>query len=90
MLISVHTPEFDHEKVIASVRQAAAENDLQYPIAIDNDWTIWCAYENRYWPALYLIDKQGRVRAHHAGELHVGTPAWEDWIAQLEALKAEG
>jgi alkyl hydroperoxide reductase subunit AhpC len=90
VLIGVHTPEFEREKDIEAVRSELGRQDLRYPIAIDNDWRIWKAFENHYWPALYLIDKQGRVRAHHRGELHQGTPAWDDWLAQIEDLRAEG
>jgi hypothetical protein len=88
-MIGVHTPEFDFEKDTRAVQAALKEHDLRYPVAIDNDWTVWRAYENRYWPALYLIDKQGYVRAHHAGELHQGTPAWDEWTARIEALALE-
>ena len=90
MLIGVHTPEFERERDIDAVRRAAQEQDLRYPIAIDNGWRIWRAYENRYWPALYLIDPQGRLRAHHAGELHVGRPAWDELVNGIEALRVEG
>ncbi|MFN8422818.1 MAG: hypothetical protein U0470_05260 [Anaerolineae bacterium] len=48
---------------------------------------IWRSYDNRYWPALYLVDKDGVIRDHHAGELHVGTRAWSRWIARIEALR---
>ena len=46
--------------------------------------------QNRYWPALYLIDPQGRLRAHHAGELHQGRPAWDELVNGIEALRVEG
>lgn len=88
-LISVHTPEFDHEKDVEKVRAQAREHGLDYPIAIDNDWTIWRAYQNRYWPALYLIDRHGIVREHHAGEIHVGTATWDALIEEIEALRDE-
>jgi hypothetical protein len=88
-LISVHTPEFKHEHDIENVRAKVTENNLTYPVAIDNDWTIWNAFHNRYWPSLYLIDRQGIVREHHAGEIHVDTPTWEKLLIQIEELRNE-
>jgi thiol-disulfide isomerase/thioredoxin len=86
-LISVHTPEFEREKDVDAVRDAAKRLAIDYPIVIDNDMAIWRSYDNRYWPALYLVDKDGVIRDHHAGELHVGTRAWSRWIARIEALR---
>ena len=66
--IGVHTPEFAFEKNLDNVRRAMQQIEIDYPIAIDNDYTIWRAFDNRYWPALYLIDPRGRVRYQHFGE----------------------
>jgi thiol-disulfide isomerase/thioredoxin len=68
VLISVHTPEFTFEQNIDNVRQAVQEIGLAHPIAVDNDYAIWQAFNNHYWPALYFIDAQGRIRHHHFGE----------------------
>jgi thiol-disulfide isomerase/thioredoxin len=68
VLIGVHTPEFAFERDIDNVRRAAQDMRVDYPIAIDNDYAIWRAFENQYWPALYFVDAQGRVRQHHFGE----------------------
>ncbi|WP_159914663.1 cytochrome c biogenesis protein DipZ [Pantoea sp. 18069] len=68
VVIGVHTPEFAFEKNIANVRKAARDLQVGYPIAVDNDYAIWRAFRNRYWPAHYFIDAQGRVRHHHFGE----------------------
>jgi thiol-disulfide isomerase/thioredoxin len=68
VVIGVHAPEFSFEKSIDNVRRAAKELRVDYPIAIDNDYAIWRAFRNQYWPALYFIDAQGRVRHHHFGE----------------------
>jgi thiol-disulfide isomerase/thioredoxin len=68
VLIGVHTPEFAFEQNIDNVRRAVSQMRLDYPIAIDNDYAIWRAFNNQYWPALYLIDARGRVREHHFGE----------------------
>ncbi len=64
----MHTPEFAFEKDLHNVEQAVRGFGIKYPVAMDNDYAIWNAYKNKYWPAHYLIDAQGRVRGHHAGE----------------------
>lgn len=68
VVIGVHTPEFTFEKDIDNVRRAAKEQQVDYPVAIDSDYAIWRAFDNRYWPALYFIDAQGRIRHHEFGE----------------------
>jgi thiol-disulfide isomerase/thioredoxin len=66
--IGVHAPEFAFEKNIDNVRRAVGQMRIAYPVAVDNEHTIWQAFENKYWPALYFIDAQGRVRHHLFGE----------------------
>jgi thiol-disulfide isomerase/thioredoxin len=68
VVIGVHTPEFAFERNIDNVRRAAKDMRVDYPIAIDNDYAIWRAFNNQYWPALYFIDAQGRIRHHKFGE----------------------
>jgi thiol-disulfide isomerase/thioredoxin len=68
VVIGVHTPEFSFEKDVDNVRRAAGEEQVTYPIAIDSDYAIWNAFDNRYWPALYFVDAQGRIRHHQFGE----------------------
>jgi thiol-disulfide isomerase/thioredoxin len=68
VVIGVHTPEFGFEKDLENVRRAASEENVDYPIAIDSNYTIWDAFNNRYWPALYFIDAQGRIRHQKFGE----------------------
>jgi hypothetical protein len=68
VVIGVHTPEFPFEHDIDNVRRALKEMRVEYPIAIDNDYAIWRAFDNHYWPALYVIDAKGRVRHHQFGE----------------------
>ncbi|MDH7797530.1 MULTISPECIES: cytochrome c biogenesis protein DipZ [unclassified Beijerinckia] len=68
VVIGVHTPEFAFERRIDNVKQAAATLKIDYPIAIDNDYKIWRAFENNYWPAHFFIDAEGRIRHHHFGE----------------------
>lgn len=67
-IIGVHAPEFSFEKNPDNVRQAVKEAGLVYPIAMDNDLQTWAAFNNQYWPATYLIDKDGLVRRTHFGE----------------------
>jgi thiol-disulfide isomerase/thioredoxin len=68
VVVGVHTPEFAFEKNLENVRRAAQQMRVEYPIAIDNDYSIWRAFKNQYWPALYFIDARGRVRQHQFGE----------------------
>ena len=68
MVIGVHSPEFAFEKNVDHVRRAAKDMKVNYPIAIDSDHAIWRAFKNEYWPALYFVDAQGRIRHHHFGE----------------------
>ena len=68
IVIGVHTPEFSFERNVDNVRRAAKDMRVDYPIAIDSNYTIWRAFDNHYWPALYFVDAQGRIRHHHFGE----------------------
>jgi thiol-disulfide isomerase/thioredoxin len=68
VVIGAHAPEFGFEHDLANVRRAAGELDVGYPVVIDNDFEIWRAFDNHYWPAAYLVDRDGRVRFHHYGE----------------------
>ena len=68
VVIGVHTPEFAFERDVDNVRRAAKDMRVDYPVAIDNNYTIWRAFNNSYWPALYFVDAQGHIRHHHFGE----------------------
>ncbi len=68
MIIGVHAPEFTFEKDAHNVEQAIRDLGITYPVAMDNQYAIWNAYKNEYWPAHYLIDAQGRIRHQHFGE----------------------
>lgn len=68
VVIGVHTPEFAFEKVISNVQRAVGELGVTYPVAIDNNYAVWKAFDNNYWPAHYFIDKEGIIRHHHFGE----------------------
>ena len=67
-IVGVHTPEFSFAHNADNVRRAVAEQGLEYAIVLDNDYAIWQAYGNRYWPAKYLIDREGHLRYYHFGE----------------------
>jgi cytochrome c biogenesis protein CcdA/thiol-disulfide isomerase/thioredoxin len=68
IVIGVHTPEFAFEKDADNVRKAVGELKITYPVALDNDYKIWKAFSNSYWPADYLVDATGHIRFHHFGE----------------------
>jgi thiol-disulfide isomerase/thioredoxin len=68
VVVGVHTPEFSFEHEIGLVRQATRDRSIDYPVAVDNDYAIWTAFDNHYWPALYFADADGVIRAHHFGE----------------------
>jgi cytochrome c biogenesis protein CcdA/thiol-disulfide isomerase/thioredoxin len=68
VVIGVHTPEFAFEKSVANVKNAVADLNIGYPVAIDSNYAIWRAFANQYWPAHYFIDAEGRIRHHHFGE----------------------
>ena len=68
VVIGVHAPEFSFEHEIDRVRQATKERVIDYPVALDNDYEIWSAFDNHYWPALYFVDREGAIRDQHFGE----------------------
>jgi thiol-disulfide isomerase/thioredoxin len=68
VLVGVHTPEFPFERELENVRRAAHDMNVEYPIALDSDYAVWRAFANRYWPAVYIADAQGRIRNHQFGE----------------------
>lgn len=90
VVIGVHAPEFAFEKDVKNVRKAVADLKISYPVAVDNNYAIWRAFGNQYWPAHYFIDAQGQVRHHHFGE--GGYDQSERVIQQLlaEAGRAKG
>ena len=68
VVVGVHSPEFGFEHDLDNVRRAVRELGVEYPVVIDNDFAIWQSFDNHYWPALDLVDREGRVRFHHFGE----------------------
>jgi thiol-disulfide isomerase/thioredoxin len=68
VVIGVHTPEFPFERDIENVRWAMKDMNVEYPVVVDSNYAIWDAFSNRYWPAVYIADAEGRIRHHHFGE----------------------
>ena len=68
VVIGVHTPEFSFERDVEQVRRAVGEMGIRYPIALDSDYAVWTVFDNHYWPALYFVDAEGRIRHHWFGE----------------------
>jgi thiol-disulfide isomerase/thioredoxin len=68
MIIGVHAPEFAFEKIKNNVEKAVNISNIEYPVVLDNDFTLWNAYSNRYWPAKYFIDREWKIRHTHFGE----------------------
>jgi thiol-disulfide isomerase/thioredoxin len=76
VVVGVHTPEFPFERDVENVRQAAQAMRVEHPIALDSDYAVWSAFSNRYWPAVYLADAEGRIRYHHFGEGEYDDGEW--------------
>ena len=68
VVVGVHTPEFPFERDIDNVREAVKDMAVEYPVALDNDYRIWEGFANRFWPAVYIADAEGRIRHHQFGE----------------------
>ena len=89
-IIGIHTPEFESDKPLANVRAALKEDNVTWPVMQDNNLTNWRAWDNHYWPAFYLIDRQGKLRAVHNGEISSRFPqAIPGLEATLKSLLAE-
>jgi len=84
LMLGVHTPEFPFDHDLDNVRRAVKDMRVDYPVAADNDYSIWSAFNNHYWPALYFVDAQGRIRHHQFGE-----GAYEQSEMVIQQLLAE-
>jgi thiol-disulfide isomerase/thioredoxin len=84
-VVGVHTPEFAFERETSNVQKALKEHQITYPVPLDNDFKTWKAYENGYWPQLYLADRQGKLRYGHIGE-----GAYEETEQTIRQLLQEG
>ena len=103
VVVGVHSPEFTFERDLDNVLRAVADSDIDYPVAVDNDYRVWTAFANHYWPALYFADAQGRIRHHHFGEgeyqqsemviqwllAEAGSAGWEQAPAPVDIRGAE-
>lgn len=89
IVIGLHSPEFDYEQPVQNVKDAIAQLDVPYPVALDNDFAAWNAFHNRYWPSLYFIDKRGVIRFNHIGELHQDTADWTRATQLIETMLKE-
>lgn len=88
-IIGVHTPEFSHERSAQVLAERIKALAIRHPVVQDNDYAYWNAMGNRYWPAFYLIDKQGRVRQAWAGEVRNGGERARQMQSAIERLLAE-
>ena len=84
VIIGNHYPEFSYEADLQNLKQAVTRDGIEYPVAQDNNGATWNAYHNMYWPALYLIDKQGHIRYVHFGE-----GSYDEIEANIKTLLAE-
>lgn len=84
IVIGNHYPEFSHERVLANLEDAVERFQITYPVLQDNAGINWRAYQNRYWPTLYLIDKQGRIRY-----VHIGEGAYDETEIAIQQLLSE-
>jgi len=84
VVVGVHTPELAHERVESNVRDAVRRLGIVYPVVVDGDNRIWNAFNNEYWPAVYIVDANGRIRFHHFGE-----GAYEEQEQVVETLLSE-
>ena len=81
VIVGVHTPEFEFEKIYDNVAQATQDEGVVWPVVQDNEFSVWRSYSNRYWPAKYLIDRSGEIQYRHFGEGKYAET--EEWIRQL-------
>jgi thiol-disulfide isomerase/thioredoxin len=88
VVIGVHSPEFDFERDPQAVAKHVRQLGIRYPVLVDNEFRYWKALGNRFWPAFYLIDPQGRIVATRIGELHAGGRSADDFERQIAALTA--
>jgi cytochrome c biogenesis protein CcdA/thiol-disulfide isomerase/thioredoxin len=91
VVIGVHAPEYAFEKNIDNVKKAIGEFQITYPVAIDNNFTIWQAFQNSYWPAHYFIDAKGQIRYHHFGEgdYDASEKVIQDLLAEAKSQQAD-
>jgi hypothetical protein len=84
VVIGNHYPEFDYEEDLENLKNAVRDMEISYPVAQDNDGQTWRAYRTRYWPTLFLIDKQGQIRY-----MHIGEGGYQETEEVIQALLAQ-
>jgi hypothetical protein len=84
VVIGNHYPEFDYEEDLDNLKNAVRDMEISYPVAQDNDGQTWRAYRTRYWPTMYLIDKQGQIRY-----IHIGEGGYQETEEVIQALLAQ-
>ncbi len=89
VVVAVHTPELAQEKSSANVRDAVARLGIGYPVMIDSDWSYWNALHNEYWPAFYVIGRDGLIHGRAVGEMHSGQYGARELDALIDQLLAQ-
>ena len=87
-ILSIHTPELEKERDPDQVAKAVEADGIDWPVALDPEGVAWDALQNRYWPCLYLLDRDGKVVYRHIGELHEGTDEWKEMLKRIEELRS--
>ncbi len=87
LMVGIHTPEFDAEKKVDRIKERMEKNKLTFAVAVDNDQKNWNTWGNRYWPAIYIVDKAGNVRERWEGEL--GDKGYKQMTEKIDALLKE-
>lgn len=85
LVLGIHSPEFPRERDSTALAAAVRRNGIGFAVALDPDRRVFDAFENRAWPALYLVNRKGRIVATHVGELSVGTRAWRNLCAAIDS-----
>mgnify|MGYP001828189423 CR=1 FL=1 len=85
-IIAIHSPEFDFERDPTAVAANVRKLGIDYPVLLDNAFQYWKAFDNRYWPAFYLLDSRGRITATRIGELHSGQRSADEFERAIESL----
>ena len=85
VVLGIHSPEFPAERDSTAVAAAVRKAGIRFPVALDNDHRVFNAFKNKYWPALYLVDRSGDIVARHIGELHTDTRAFRNLCAAIDS-----
>ena len=86
VILGIHTPEFDYEKIRDSVVSKVAEFNIKFPVMLDNDFVFWKDMQNQWWPSFYFVDKYGNIVAEAIGETHLNTKKSADLVAVIDKI----